>query len=320
MVLCISQKSDTTVDFLYEQLSMVRRKKFIRLNTEDFPAKVRIALGASQQIVSISGLQYSLSHFSSAWYRRPGRPIIPLEVMVPDVRKYAEEECWQNLLGLWEMSKHLLWVSDPVAIRRAQYKAGQLPVAESLGFTCPRTLITNDPQAARDFLESIGGEGIVKTSARANFQVDGRWKMVYTNRISATDPRLEDVVFAPCIFQEYIPKDIELRVTVVGRKVLACAIGSQVSAKTKDDWRRYDPKVTPYYPFSLPKVVEEQCLRIVAHYGLQFGAIDLILTPAGKYVFLEINPNGQWEWIETSSGLPIAQTLADLLYSRENCT
>ena len=49
--------------------------------------------------------------------------------------------------------------------------------------------------------------------------------------------------------------------------------------------------------------------------GLRYGAIDMVFTPDGRYVFLEINPNGQYLWIEYQTGMPISDAICDLLMS-----
>ena len=117
----------------------------------------------------------------------------------------------------------------------------------------------------------------------------------------------------PVIFQAYVPKRVELRITVVGRQVFAAEIHSQHSNHTKHDWRRYDRYQTPYFPHSLPTHLQQLCVRLVERLGLCYGAIDTVLTPDGRYVFLEINPNGQYLWIEKMTGLPISDAICDLL-------
>ena len=117
----------------------------------------------------------------------------------------------------------------------------------------------------------------------------------------------------PVIFQAYVPKRLELRVTVVGSAVFAAEIHSQHTRRTRHDWRRYDHYQTPLGRHALPDDVAGRCRRLVAELGLCYGAIDLILTPDGRYVFLEINPNGQYLWIEEATGLPISDALCDLL-------
>ena len=115
------------------------------------------------------------------------------------------------------------------------------------------------------------------------------------------------------IFQAYVPKRVELRITVVGQQVFAAEIHSQHTHHTRHDWRRYDLDETPHFPHALPPDVAQRCLRLVQALGLCYGAIDMVLTPDDRYVFLEINPNGQYLWIEQLTGLPITDALCDLL-------
>ena len=53
----------------------------------------------------------------------------------------------------------------------------------------------------------------------------------------------------------------------------------------------------------LPERVSEACRDLVQRLGLAFGAIDLLQTTSEEYVFLEVNPNGQWHWLEQITGV-----------------
>jgi len=125
----------------------------------------------------------------------------------------------------------------------------------------------------------------------------------------------QSVRYAPALFQERIPKKVELRVTVVGRKVFAAEIRSQEISRLHIDWRmaREYGQDRYYGVYKLPQAIAERCVRLVRALGLCFGAIDLIVTPDDQYVFLEVNPNGQWAFIESWTGLPIGAAIADLL-------
>ena len=108
---------------------------------------------------------------------------------------------------------------------------------------------------------------------------------------------LDTVRMVPCQFQELVPKCLELRVTVIGEELFTCEIHSQAHERTVLDWRHYDVSI-PYKKGSLPGEIAEKCLTLTKSYGLNFSAIDLIVRPDGEYVFLEINPNGQWLFIQ----------------------
>jgi glutathione synthase/RimK-type ligase-like ATP-grasp enzyme len=119
----------------------------------------------------------------------------------------------------------------------------------------------------------------------------------------------------PSSFRKKFAKGSKLRVTVVGEKVFPAAIRSQESRSLRHDWRHY-PHFggSRYYSvYSLPAKIEKLCVRLVEALGICFGAIDLIVTPDDDYVFLEVNPNGQWAWIEDFTGLPISDAIAELL-------
>jgi glutathione synthase/RimK-type ligase-like ATP-grasp enzyme len=119
------------------------------------------------------------------------------------------------------------------------------------------------------------------------------------------------------ILQAYVPKQLELRITVVGQQIFAAEIHSQQTHHTRHDWRRYDLSNTPHFPHELPLEVSERCIQLVNRLELCYGAIDMILTPDGQYVFLELNPSGQYGWIEQETGLPISSAICDFLMASQ---
>jgi glutathione synthase/RimK-type ligase-like ATP-grasp enzyme len=136
----------------------------------------------------------------------------------------------------------------------------------------------------------------------------------YTEVVSKRDVGYAAAIeYSPTIFQAYVPKRLELRITVVGERVFPAEIHSQRTHHTKHDWRRYDLDNTPHFPHDLPREIQERCISLVKRLELCYGAIDMVLTPDGRYVFLEINPSGQYMWIEAQTGLPISAAIADLL-------
>jgi glutathione synthase/RimK-type ligase-like ATP-grasp enzyme len=196
------------------------------------------------------------------------------------------------------------------------HKAAQLTLALSLGFELPPTLITNDPKEALDFYRTHDGQVVSKragyswvTEVQSPFR---RFTEVVTTRDIA---HIAEVRYCPLILQRYIAKVVELRVTVVGSAVFAAEIHSQRSNHTRHDWRRYDHTRCICRPHALPESLADRCRQLVRDMGLTFGAIDLILTPDDRYVFLEINTNGQYLWIELATGLPISEAICDVLTS-----
>ena len=202
----------------------------------------------------------------------------------------------------------------PQVIQRADQKAEQLVLAEQLGFVVPPTLITNSPREALDFLNRHDGRVISKVLNSSAFSAHLPQLARYTEFVERRDlVSLRRVQRCPVVFQAYVPKRVELRVTLVGTRVFAAEIDSQRSRYSRVDWRHNDLNCTPYRPHQLPAEVQDRCLALLRRFGLRYGAIDLIQRPDGEYVFLELNPNGQFSWIESLTGLPISEALADLL-------
>jgi MvdD family ATP-grasp ribosomal peptide maturase len=200
-------------------------------------------------------------------------------------------------------------------IRYAENKQLQLQVARDLGLTTPRTLTTNDPAAVRDFAKKC--EGGIVTKMLSSFAVydEGRELVVFTNPVKPEDlADLSGLSLCPATFQELLPKSLELRVTVVGQRVMSAALDSKVSARAVHDWRRDGVRMLQdWRHYQLPFEVEEKILRLMDYFSLNYGAIDIILTPDGQHVFLELNPSGEFFWLERTPGLPISDAIADLL-------
>jgi glutathione synthase/RimK-type ligase-like ATP-grasp enzyme len=198
-------------------------------------------------------------------------------------------------------------------LRHAELKAAQLVVAGKLGFELPPTLFTTSPREFLAFYREHGGNVISKLPSGALYRQQSEVAR-YTQVVSTREVGFaQSLRRCPVIFQAYVPKRLEVRVTVVGSALFPAEIHSQHTQRTRHDWRRYDHLATPYLPHDLPDEVAERCLRLVAELGLSYGAIDLVLTPDGRYVFLEINPNGQYLWIEHATGMPISDAMCDLL-------
>jgi glutathione synthase/RimK-type ligase-like ATP-grasp enzyme len=102
-------------------------------------------------------------------------------------------------------------------------------------------------------------------------------------------------------------------VTVVGQKTFVVAIHSQDTEETQIDWRKGSNISLEHTVIDLPDDVRSRCISLVERLGLRFGAIDLIRDRSGDFWFLEINPNGQWAWIERRTGLPITAAIVDEL-------
>lgn len=289
-----------------------------RVHTADFPMQAKLTTSYDgttwSRTIATRKRTVQLDEVHSIWWRRPGPPVLPSELTAYE-QGFAQDEIREGLTGTWESMEHMCyWVSFPAAIQKASHKVGQLSLATSLGLQVPRTLVSNDPDQVRAFYDSCQREIIYKTLyspipnghlytspatiARNVSSDDPGARFLYTTRIGEEQLAVIDTIrTAPGIFQESIPKRVELRVTVIGDELFTAELHSQVHGEERTDFRPYVAE-TPMYPHTLPTDIAAQCLALTKAYGLNFSTSDFIVTPDGRYVFLEMNPNGQWLWIQ----------------------
>jgi glutathione synthase/RimK-type ligase-like ATP-grasp enzyme len=112
-------------------------------------------------------------------------------------------------------------------------------------------------------------------------------------------------------------KKYDVRVIVVGKKVFTTLIHSQDNEETKTDWRNGE-NILEHTKAVLPKSIERKCIKLLKILKLQFGAIDFIMGKENNFIFLEINPNGQWARIEKQTGYKISDEIVNLLIKKKN--
>ena len=108
-----------------------------------------------------------------------------------------------------------------------------------------------------------------------------------------------------------------MRPTIVGKQLFTASIDSQQLPQARSDWRRRGIALLKQWKhYQLPPAIETKLLKLMNYFGLNYGAIDLILTPDERYVFLEVNPVGEFFWLELYANLPISQAIAEILLTK----
>jgi len=316
MILVLTSPDDTHADRVCDLLDQADAPWF-RFDPAAFPhsAQLTVTTGATglvQRLLVTRDHSLDLAQVTALWYRRPQAPVVEVPGIDPSHNAALAEECQHLVRDLWETLACLMVPASYWVIQRAQHKISQLQLATALGFELPPTMVTNDPSALIAFSRAHNGQIISKPCMGLALQRTGYYQ--YTRPVTRRDLAAAETIHAsPMIFQKLVPKAVEVRITVVGDQVFAVAIHSQVSHHTRYDWRRYHHDHTPLTPHTLPPALAAQCVALVARMGLTYGAIDMILTPNGRYIFLEINPNGQYLWVESRTGVPISAAIARLL-------
>lgn len=285
----------------------------------DFPSlqKASVWLGGHQELCAISGPEFTIlpeTRPSAVWLRRPGRPVIP-EYVDPSDRLFAYRECQTFLAGVQRLlGAEAFWVNPPAGFARANLKIEQLRSAVRNGFQVPETLMSNDPSEIRRFVRARAGQVVYKTFFPASWKSADGVATLFCSNVSLDD-LLEDSVLAavPGIFQALIDKAYEIRLTAIGRHIFAVKIYSQEVPSARMDWRAASQRVR-HEPFTLPSGMDKACRAIMKDLGIVFGCFDLIVTPAGDFVFLEVNEMGAFLWLEEEiPELPLVDTFCELL-------
>jgi len=316
-VLIITEKFDPHADRvidLFKQAGV----KFFRLNTDDFHSDLLTAASSADCNICFRD-HFGRSHrypeeTLAVWHRKPIDPAPPLAIEDDAARKVVLQETIE-FLSYPSCIDGVRWVNNPHANLRAQRKFPQLRLARELGLTVPRTVVTNDPQQARAFQREVAGPLLCKSMKAHAFRDADATAFIFSRKVEPDEflEAAEQMAHCPTLLQEYVAKDHELRVTIFGEKVFCCRIDSQNVSGAESDWRRVDPFKVPHRIVDLDARIEAALKRMMAAHDLSYGAFDLIVTPEGNPVFLELNPNGQWLWIELITGAPLSQAAFDLL-------
>lgn len=283
-----------------------------RLDTDRFPTDVRLSLCEDGTFeLTDRGRFLSSRAIRSVWYRRHVQPEFPPGTE-PRFTEFGTREARAHLTGALLGLGDVKWMSHPAALWAAEKKPYQMHVADSLGFTLPVTRVTNDPEVAQ---ELGAARTLVAKAVSSGYITSGSgYDAIFTSAVRDSDLQdLEGLSLAPVTFQEWIRKRSDIRVTVVGDDVFATEILSQGRESSRIDWRATDTADLPHRRFELPPPEAQRCADLVSRLGLTFGAIDLVLDEDGALKFLEVNPNGEWMWIEDLVGYPVSDSIAGFL-------
>jgi glutathione synthase/RimK-type ligase-like ATP-grasp enzyme len=280
------------------------------LDLAEFPqrwaSEFEVGPARESWLLSHGNHRLELEDVSTVWWRRP-EPFQPApELTDPAHRARAFRQCEQAMAGMWQ-ALDATWVNDPTREAVADRKLYQLAVARRLGLAIPRTLVTNDPTRAREFAAGLSPTRVITKGMRLSRT--GVWQTRWADPGDAN--AFEGARYAPAVFQEYVGAEADFRVTIVGDQIFAAEIDASRTAYPLD-WR-VDYANARVTPASLPESVTAKLRALMKALGLVYGAADLRRTSEGDYVFLEVNPSGEWLFVERRTGQPITQAVADLL-------
>jgi glutathione synthase/RimK-type ligase-like ATP-grasp enzyme len=321
-VLILTNMEDPHTDAAIALLNRRGRLKPVRINSNDFVNNTDYTFqwntGAVQTARNVrlidSGL--SLTDVSVGWWRKPQKISPPPNVSDSEATRFVQEENDTLVRCLPSIFPEVKWVNSPRAMSGCGRKLDQLPIAKTLGFKVPQTIVSNSRHEILSFLD-VFPDAIIKPMDFGGFTYDNKNFGCFTSPIGRREVEgLPDSAFyAPVFVQRKIVKFQELRVTVIGSKVSACAIDSQGSddLSVRSDWRMIPPVELPHQIVNLPDDITSAVRRFTEICGLNYAAFDIIQEPDKEFYFLEMNPNGQYLWIEHLTGEPLTLWMVELI-------
>lgn len=293
-ILIITSSYDITVDFIIDKFST--KASFYRFNTEllsNYTISINQTLG---WIIQNENWEVNQQQIDAIYYRKPSYPDINNYEL--KFHRIMQKDILTFIQGIAEVFDGIC-LSKPSILSRADNKIYQLSIANEVGFLLPQTLITNSSSSASKFCNEANS--IVKPLTIGKIYSEQKVGIIQTNIVDKSI-EFSGLEVSPTYFQEYIEKDYEVRVTIVGNYVFAV----KIETTNKIDWRKSD--YNKYSLVTLPDEIQTKCMVMLDNLNLKFGAFDFIVNK-NKYYFLEVNANGQWLWLEEALNLNISDCI-----------
>ena len=296
-IVILGGEDDDHASFMHEHLAAAGCDVEL-LDSRWFPTAMQIAYDPASGRGSIrlpSGRLLALAAIRSVYWRNyfgVGCPELP-DADQAWIASNDSRSLLESLLQLLPVR----WVNGWQAFQLHQTKAVQFFQVRRLGVPVPPTLLTNDPQTVREFVESHR-RCIVKP-------VQGGDHTVPLTVEELTPDRLEHLRLAPITVQAEVP-GTNIRVFVAGDRVLAC----EVRTPALDYRADAEPELLVH---QLPPEIAAMSRQIARELSLLWTGIDFRLTPDERYVFLEANPSPMFLGFEEATGLPLTECLTELL-------
>lgn len=296
---------------LVERAMRARGEDLTVVSTARYPDGLPLRLDLASDGPRVSLGAQDLTAARSIWLRDLAQPPSLPDGLREDHRAACESQCTAGMLSLLGCLD--AYVLDPIeALTSTGHKPRIQRLASREGIDTPRTLVTNDPDAARAFVRAHPAGAVCKLIDSGAVGLDG--ESFPTTLVTDDDlANMDGLPLAPMMFQELLPKELELRVTVIAHAVFVAAVptGDVVDVRT-------DPSLIAGYRAyeGLPDELRARLLRLLDRLGLDFASADVVKTRDGRWVLLEVNSTSYFDHIERVAGLPISGAVADLLLGR----
>lgn len=318
MIFIISDKHDVHADVVIDKI-VQKGLEYFRFNLDVESLKeTEINYDCSNWRIYQNSRSITDDEIEVVWFRRAFVELLLEEKDCKDVNFLVWKNEWNKiLLGFYLSLSSKPTLCPLKASYAAENKFFQYNVAKSIGFNIPEFITSNIKSELQSFCDSKNNNVVLKLHHQDFYQVDNKYQGLYVNKISSIDlNEFNEKEENPITIQKYVSKKYEVRYTVVDSKHFCCRIDSQASTQTQIDWRRYDIPNTPHLPIKPPNEIINKVNMMMRELNINYGAFDFIVDKNSKWHFLEVNPMGQWLWIEDLTGLNISGAICDWIDSK----
>jgi len=255
-------------------------------------------------------------NINSVWYRR--RPAnLSCEIdnnfqASKDINKFFQSEQDGFYISMCKLLSKKKWLNNFDNSR--PNKIMQLLFANQVGLNIPDSKLIVDKETILSFAKNKP-KIIIKPIQDVVTVFEGNIPYTqYTKILTIADIKKLPLSFFPCLVQEFIEKNLEIRIFFIENKLYSMAICSTHDKKTSIDFRKYNHKYpNRNVPYKLPLIIEEKIILLMKKLKLNSGSLDLILSEKGEYYFLEVNPVGQFGMVSGPCNYYIEKIIAQSL-------
>jgi glutathione synthase/RimK-type ligase-like ATP-grasp enzyme len=301
MLLIISNSLDETANYLCKHLSKFGLK-YVRFDSDFTPGTIEVEYSKESISLKIGNNIISPSQISNVWYRRPK----PINLSLGNNNRendHINREFSQAIEGFFAHIPEHKWMNHPVNIVQASHKFEQLTRATDFGLTIPNSLVTQSSGSLKAFWKETNGDIVIKPIASGYLEgtEEGKDSVIYTSVVQTHHfENLNQLVNCPSLFQEKIDKRIDIRINIIDGNIVACCLKKKDQKNDQQivDIRRDNMHGVEYSLTKIPDKIQNALVTLIQSYKLRFAAIDMAVTKNDEWIFFEINPNGQWAWLD----------------------
>jgi len=311
--LILTNSKDITSDYLCNKLKE-EGVRYVRYNTDlDYSGTTFLYKGNTPQI-KWGDNTLTPDQVSSLVFRRP-KPIDINSDIDYHTAEHVRSEWSEALEGFLAHINQNLWINHPAMNCMASHKIEQISSAKACGLNVPSTLVTNNPDTAHEFIRSQKNGTIVKPLASGFIERDTNDTLIYTRSFEKKHFKILNLIReCPVMFQSRVPKAFDVRITVLDETMIAVALyGEDNNNLQRLDIRRNNMLDVKYSLIEIPSYVVNSITNFLKLYSLRFGALDFAVTEEEDWFFFEINPNGQWAWLDIYAQAGISKAFAKTL-------